>query len=197
MTIEFRDLAPERAEHLLGFFEGVAFPDNPLWASCYCFFYHFARPGEEWAKRTREANRRAKAELIRAGAAHGVLAYEDGRVVGWVHVAPRASLAGLATFFDESRRSEGATKATVVCFVVPPDRRHQGLATALLSAAEDSMRRLGMTAIEAFPLPEPAAASEQLSSDARNYHGTLSMFQRAGYAERGPAGPFIEVAKPL
>jgi len=65
VAIEFRDLTPERAEDLLGFFEGPAFADNPHWASCYCFFYHFADPGDEWSKRTADASRRAKADLVR------------------------------------------------------------------------------------------------------------------------------------
>jgi GNAT superfamily N-acetyltransferase len=197
VTIEFRDLSTETASDLVAFFEGAAFTDNAHWASCYCYFYNFTGKGEEWPARTGAANREAKTALVREGRAHGVLAYEDGEVVGWCHAAPHAELP-LTWQQPETEELAGRRRtADVVCFVVPPDRRRQGLATALLAAAEDSMRRLGMTELRGFPLPQPAGAKDELSADARNYHGTLSMFRRAGYQERGPAGPFIEVAKAL
>ncbi len=197
MTIEYKDLNPERAEDLLGFFEGPAFADNPHWATCYCYFYQFQGTDGEWEKRGGAANRKAKEELIRQGRARGVIAYQDGAVVGWCHAGPRMTLPRLWDEGEEVERARYGTTASIVCFVVPPERRRRGLAAGLLAAAEDAMRRLGMTELQGFPLTRPAAANEQLSSDARNYHGTLSMFRRAGYEEKGEEGAFTLLLKKL
>jgi GNAT superfamily N-acetyltransferase len=197
VAIEYRDLTAERAEDLLGFFAGPAFADNPHWATCYCYAYQFKGADGEWEKRSGEANRRAKAELIRQGRAHGVLAYEDGAVVGWIHAGPWRTLPGIWQEPEEVELASHATTAGVVCFVIPPERRRHGLAVDLLVAAEDAMRRLGMTELQGYPLTQPAEANERLSSDARNYHGTLSMFRRAGYEEIREEGPFTLVAKKL
>jgi hypothetical protein len=180
VAIEYRDLTPERGEDLLGFFGGPAFADNPHWASCYCYFYQFKGADGEWEKRSGTANRKAKAELIRQGRAHGVLAYEDGAVVGWLHAGPWRTLPGIWQEPQEVELASHVTTAGVVCFVIPPERR-----------------RLGMTELQGFPLTQPAEANERLSSDARNYHGTLTMFRRAGYKELREEGPFTLVAKKL
>jgi GNAT superfamily N-acetyltransferase len=197
VTIEYKDLTPDRAYDLLGFFEGAAFADNPHWATCYCYAYQFKGAGGEWEKRSGAANRKAKEELIRQGRAHGVLAYEGDAVVGWCHAGPWLTVPAIWEESEEVERSRHATTAAIVCFVVPPDRRSQGLAAGLLVAAEDAMRRLGMTELQGYPLTQPAEANERLSSDARNYHGTLSMFQRAGYEEIREDGPFTAVLKKL
>jgi GNAT superfamily N-acetyltransferase len=197
MAIEFHDLTPDRSEDLLGFFEGPAFADNPHWATCYCYAYHFQGPDEDWDGRSGAANRKAKAELIRQGRAHGVLAYEDGAVVGWIHAGPRPTLPQIWEEGEAAEPSRHATTAAVVCFVIPPERRRQGLAAGLLVAAEDAMRRLGMTELQGYPLTQPAEAMPPLSAEARNYHGTLSMFRRAGYEELGEDGRFTRVAKKL
>jgi GNAT superfamily N-acetyltransferase len=69
----------------------------------------------------------------------------------------------------------------VVCFMVAPDARRQGVATTLLDAACEYLRGRGMTAVEAYP---PTSSSDDPTLwPRRNYHGPLSMFQHAGFKE--------------
>ena len=69
-----------------------------------------------------------------------------------------------------------------MCFVVSRRARRQGVATALLEAAVDYARSRGATMLEAYPVD---TAGEKIAS-ANAYHGTLGMFERAGFtvAER-------------
>ena len=67
-------------------------------------------------------------ELMRSARANGLVAYRVGRVVGWCHAAPKTELLNLPTGSE-------ADVGAIVCFVVAPDARRQGIATALLAAS--------------------------------------------------------------
>lgn len=182
--LHMRQLTPELEPDFLAFFEGEAFADNPAWAECYCLFYQYV--GADWATATAAENRAGKSRLIREGNAHGILAFATGQPIGWCHVAPRASLPEFADLPD------GPTEpvASVVCFVVPPMYRRQGLARRLLDAAVEYARDLGMTTVEAYP-------AREVASDARAYHGPLELFLDAGFVETGEQGAYVVVRKPL
>jgi GNAT superfamily N-acetyltransferase len=99
--------------------------------------------------------------------------------VGWCHAAPKPELPILAAG-DASAATDAKTGA-VVCFVVAPDARRQGVATTLLDAALAYLRERGMTAVEAYPpLHSP---DDPVQWPRRNYHGPLSMYLRAGFRE--------------
>jgi len=182
--IETRPLAPELEPDFLAFFEGEAFADNPGWAMCYCMAYKATGPA--WDTATAAENRAEQSRQIRSGEAHGILAFAGGKPVGWCHVAPRASLVRLAS------RPDAATEpvASIVCFVVPPMYRRQGLAGRMLDAAVDYARSLGLRTIEAYPARETV-------SDARAYHGPLELYLGAGFVEAGEWGPYVVVRRDL
>ncbi len=70
-----------------------------------------------------------------------------------------------------------ATTGAIVCFVVAPDQRRQGIATALLDAALDYLRGKGMTEVEAYPV----AGDQEGNWPQVNYMGALSMYLDAGF----------------
>jgi GNAT superfamily N-acetyltransferase len=171
------------ADDLLNYL-GEAFPDNPHWATCFCLHYHVCEADGPWASRTGEQNRAEKEALVRAGRSHGVLAYREGRVVGWCHAAPRASLPRLREWAEDSAHFDpgsGEPVGSIVCFVIAPGVRRQGIATALLEHACLMLADLGMEWAEAYPETTNAAPGGALSSDARSYHGTLAMYERSGF----------------
>lgn len=181
-----RALAPERVDDFLGFFDRDAFMDNPIWASCYCMAYHIP-DSENWEARTAEQNRADKAELIVRGEAHGVLAYDGDRVIGWCHAAPRSSLPGVAAL---AQPGEPETVGAIVCFVIAAPYRRQGVAARLLEAACDRLRELGMTEVQAAPPKQPI-------SDARAYHGPLSLYLNAGFERVQETDDIVVVRKSL
>jgi GNAT superfamily N-acetyltransferase len=67
---------------------------------------------------------------------------------------------------------------SIVCFVVSRRHRKGGVASALLSAAVEFARGRGATLLEAYPVD---TGGERITA-ANAYHGTLSMFEKAGFS---------------
>jgi GNAT superfamily N-acetyltransferase len=157
------------------FFDLVAYADNPNWSKCYCIF----PLRRDYESRTRDQNRGERSAVLRSAQANGLVAYRLGRVVGWCHAAPSTELAVVPDPSPE--------RGAIVCFVVAPDQRRQGVATVLLEHALGYLKERGCREVEAAPL---SATAEGATSPAANYHGPLEMYLRAGFVvdrELGPA----------
>jgi GNAT superfamily N-acetyltransferase len=108
--------------------------------------------------------------------APGLVAYVDGRPAGWVSVSPRAGLPRLVN----SRTIpvvDDTPVWSVICFVVRPGFRGQGLSRALLAGAVEHARDHGAPAVEGYPF-DPA---EGRISSTLAYVGTTSLFESAGF----------------
>jgi ribosomal protein S18 acetylase RimI-like enzyme len=167
VDVQIRPVTPEQHDDVMHYFDLVAYADNPNWSKCYCM----ERLVEDYDNRTREQNRVDRSRLIRSARANGLVAYRLGRVVGWCHAAPKSELLSV----------EGGREAdigAIVCFVVAPDSRRQGIATALLEAALEHLRWRGMRAVEAYPAAGPIDSARWPWI---NYLGPLSMYEKAGF----------------
>lgn len=79
----------------------------------------------------------------------------------------------------------------IVCFVVPTPWRGQGVAHALLDAAIAHARTQGAPAVEGFSVDKPGPSQPQWL-----WHGTATMFRRAGFREiarRKPERPLMRL----
>jgi GNAT superfamily N-acetyltransferase len=165
--VTVRVISPDQHDVVLHYFDMVAYADNPNWSKCFCM----ERLVEDYDSRTKEQNRAERSQLILSARANGLVAYRLGRVVGWCHAAPKNELLNVE---GEKDPKVGA----IVCFVVAPDQRRQGVATTLLEAALEHLRKRGMTAVEAYPVLgeiDPTRWSQI------NYMGPLPMFVKAGF----------------
>src|SRR3954468_24423729 len=84
----------------------------------------------------------------------GVLAYVDGEVAGWCSVAPRSSYRRLMNsrtipFVDDR------DAWSIVCFVVRPRFRRQGLMHELLAGAVEHAAASGAQVVEGYPVAVP------------------------------------------
>lgn len=163
-------LTPARKDDFLAFFEGEAFADNPKWNSCFCQFLYVDHNVVDWHARTFEQNRVAACDRIDHCRMQGLLAYLDGKPIGWCNAAPRTMM---DAFFDEPDKDESKL-GQITCFVIAKAHRRTGIATSLLLAACNALREQGLTIAEASPL-----ASE--SDEARNHFGPLNMYLNAGF----------------
>jgi len=175
---DIKPLKPSLHDEVMRFFDFSAYADNPHWASCFDT-WPLAKSGDEHNSHTKEQNRATRSAVIKSGTGNGLVAYRLGRVVGWCHAAPKSEIPILAAG-DPTAALDTKTGA-VVCFVVSPDARKQGVATKLLDAAIEHLRDRGMTAVEAYP---PATGTDDpVKWPQRNYHGPLSMYLKAGFHE--------------
>ena len=176
--LDIRPLVPARRDDYLEFFEQRAFTDNPQWDSCYCHFPHADHAAKEWSQRSGEENRAAVCARIADGRMSGWLAYVDGRTVGWCNAGPCSAVAGL---FDELEPLADRIGA-IVCFVVAPEHRGQGVARALLAAACDGLAARGFEWAQGYPLKDADASA------AESHFGPLALYREAGFEEAGAIG---------
>ncbi|HEV3231407.1 MAG TPA: GNAT family N-acetyltransferase [Candidatus Dormibacteraeota bacterium] len=199
--VTLRRLTPQLGDDLLGFL-GSAFPDNPHWASCFCAFHHVSNHSDgEWGKRSAEQNRELRTRLIAEGRTHGVLAYRDGEVVGWCHADPRVDLNRFEDWgdLDPAKRPPDIERiGAIVCFVVRPGMRRQGIAKRLLEEACALLADMGLEFAEGYPQAEVATeARDGLSVEALNYQGTPALYAAAGFAPHMVVEPVAVMRRPL
>jgi GNAT superfamily N-acetyltransferase len=169
--IDVRPLTGARWEDLIDLFG----PRGAV-SGCWCMFWRQER--EEWRKHTNDGNRRAMRRIVNAGRKPGLIAYRDGRPVGWVSVAPREEFVRLEASSTLKRVDENPVWS-IVCFYIRAGQRGSGVGTALLRAAVDAAASRGARIVEAYPV-DPAGGK---TSNADAYTGVLTMFQKAGFRE--------------
>ncbi len=170
MSIDIQPLSADRFADLATFFEQGG---DPKW--CWCTYFRFR--GRDWTNSTPDGNRAALEDLSTRELAPGLVAYVDDRAVGWVSLAPRQDYERLA-YSKLLARLDDIPVWSIVCFVVSRQSRGQGIATALLDAAIEFARSHGATTVEAYPVDTTAGRVPGASA----YHGTLAMFERAGFS---------------
>jgi GNAT superfamily N-acetyltransferase len=172
--LTIRRVGPDVHDEVMHYFDLVAYADNPSWARCYCM----ERLDADYERRSKSENRASRSALLRSAEVNGLVAQRLGRVVGWCHAAPKSELVIVDGAPDPS-------VGAIVCFVVAPDMRRQGIATALLDAAIEHLRDRGMRVIEAYPYAGDVSDTPWAQA---NYPGPLSMYLAAGFelVERTP-----------
>ena len=113
---------------------------------------------------------RRDANASAPGKPNGLLAYDDEAVVGWCNVGPRDAFVNLRAYAEAVEPGDAPT-GSVMCFVVHPEHRHRGVATALLASVDDYLRDLGMATAEGYPRAAPPA-DPAFPWTAASYKGT-------------------------
>jgi len=172
-AIHVEDVTPDRVPDYQSFFDHDAFRDYPAWQSCYCMETHRTQTDEAWAVRTAKDNRRDMTEGIEQGDVTALLAYVDGKPVGWCNYGETTRLNGVMHRFGLNVAEQQGV-GSLACFVIASQYRKHGVASALLDAAIERLRARGVRVAEAYP----ARSSDSAQG---NYRGPLQMFLRAGF----------------
>lgn len=109
----------------------------------------------------------------------GVVLYRDGEPVGWCNIGPRAEITRLARS-RLIRPVDDLPVWSIVCLVVRPGRRRQGVTAALIEGAVAYAAARGAPAVEAYPVDPPGRMDTTMA-----FVGTKSMFERARFQLRG------------
>jgi GNAT superfamily N-acetyltransferase len=169
--LDIVSLTPDRWDDLAALFGEGGDPKQ-----CWCMYWRLR--SNAWRIGGAEESRDRLRALVdeERDPAPGLLAYRDGRVVGWVSVAPREDYDRLA----HSRvrpKLDDLPVWSVVCFVVSKAARGLGVTARLLDAATAYARDRGAPALEAYPVD----AGEGRVPAALGYTGLLSTFEAAGF----------------
>jgi GNAT superfamily N-acetyltransferase len=150
-------------------------PKNPDSSVCWCLSHRVD------SKTNRELVGRARGEYVKKlcsrTVAPGVLAYEDGEVVGWAAVAPRAELP-----FARSKKIphvDDLAVWTVWCIRVRPGHRGKGISHVLLDGAVEFARSQRAPAIEGYPVDNKGQKVDLTMA----YVGTRALFERADFTK--------------
>jgi len=166
--------------------------------ACFCRWWHFQGTANEWLARCvqePERNRSEQLALVRDGhvEAQGLLAFEGARAVGWMKLAPRATLKKLLRQGAYRALDLGPDDATwtIGCLLVHPAHRKTGIARALVNASGDFVRRWGGRAVEAYPRHKG-----DWTYDEHAWMGTERLFALSGFTRIAgePAYPVMQKA---
>ena len=169
------DVVPASAER----FDDLATivgPATPGGQACWCLANRL-RSGER-ASLGAAGHAEFARSLTERSLAPGVLAYDEGTVVGWAGVAPRDEL---FAFRRGSRIPwlDDRPVWSVFCFRVRGGHRRQGVAGALLAGAVEFARAHGAPAVEGYPVDNEGRRLDATLT----YVGTRAMFEKAGFAK--------------
>lgn len=186
MDINIKPLTPELADDFFDFFDNRAFTDHAEWSCCYCTYFHFDREREKAVnKQVKEgtdlktALRNASAEFIQNGTLQGYLVYDGSLVIGFVNANDKSAYRRLdedqtaSAFLREY--SEGRIKA-VTCFIIAPEYRSKGIATAVLQYICEDAKKAGYSAVEGYPRIYPKRFDFP-------YHGPVRLYEKTGFVK--------------
>lgn len=171
VNLRFESLSVANLHDFLDYFDHTAFNgSNEQWDGCYCQFYLNTPEQNQKVQENEESkaalNRESACSRVEAGNMQGFLAFDGDEMVGW-------NLAGESLLFPGLPGADEKL-ARMLCFVIHPKRRGEGIATAMLNHAISDFRIRGFAAVEAAPYKEAKTFEG-------NYRGPISMFEKAGF----------------
>jgi GNAT superfamily N-acetyltransferase len=168
-------LTPDRWDDLVDLFQ-----TDSMTRQCWCMATRLS--GAELREFKADTRKKMFASLVKQEAP-GLLAYEGGKPVGWIAVAPR----DMTPEWNKGRKSsavENDTDATdpacwaATCFFVRSGHRKAGVTAKLLEAGIAHARKNGASRLEACPM-----SHEDRRSAVGMCVGPLRVFERAGFGK--------------
>ncbi len=181
-TIDIRPVSHQRWDDVVTLFGRRG--NDPGW--CWCRRFVAVPTEQAGAPRETHDNRAAlRDEIAAADFPPGLIAYLDGRPVGWTRVGPRDSFHGVRGNRALARLLDPDPGAWwVTCFAVDSKSRGGGVGAALLRSAVDQARAHDATSVEGHPVDVTALKGDRASA-ASIFTGTMSMFVSTGFTEIG------------
>lgn len=204
MNIEIKPLTPELAADFFDFFDNRAFFGHEEWSCCYCTWFHMDREyeirvGNEvkadgCANALRRCLKKAAATFLIENTLHGYLAYVNGVPVGWCNANDKEAFRRFdfnADITDFISKSGSGKIKSVVCFVIAPEYRRKGVATALLERVLADAQADGYTAVEGYP------RLQYNNREPFGYNGPLQLYEKCGFINAAEQGNVVIMRKEM
>lgn len=144
----------------------------------YCSCMRWRMTSSEYKRSTKTSRIAALNALALKNCPVGVLAYADGKPIGWCSIAPRETYGALERF-RALERIDDTRVWSVVCFFVDRNFRKQRVTLGLVQAAVKYAKSRGAKVIEGYPV-EPGQPY--------TYMGSPATFRMAGFRDVTPSG---------
>ena len=188
MDLVLKPLTPERWPDLEAVFNAKG---CSIARGCWCMYYRETGcPAVPAGRKLADVRKQRLKRLAANDPPPGLIAYRGKLPIGWISLAPRAEYLKLANS-PVMKPVDERPVWSVICFVVPSEHRHQGVAAAMLGKAVAYARRKGARLLEAYPIDKPGRGKDDWL-----WHGTFSMFRKAGFEEvarRKPHRPIVRL----
>lgn len=159
---------------------------------CQCQRYKL-QPGESFASfpaedRSDRLRQQTNCDHPESDTTSGLMAYLDGKPVGWCAVEPRTAYPGLLRNSRTAWAGRTEVKTddnvwAVTCLLTRAGFRRRGVSRALAQAAVNFARERGARALESYPITVTNVLTEEL------HVGTESVFADAGLTEVSRPSP--------
>ena len=169
--LSFHPLTPER----WGDFETL-FGKSGACGGCWCMWWRLA--ASQFNEQKGDKNKKSMKKIINEGRIPGILAYHEGRAIGWCSVAPREEYPRI----DRSRILKPIDEQpvwSIVCFFVMKGFRRQGVTQQLIAEAIKFAKKQKAKIVEAYPV-DPQKPD---TPDVFVYTGLANAFRKTGFTE--------------
>lgn len=125
------------------------FGERGACGGCWCMSWRLKNA--DFQKQKGNLNKEAMRRLVEQNESIGVLAYIDGKVIGWCAVAPREVYLKL----ENSRvlkRIDDQPVWSITCFYIAKAYRRKGISALLIKGAINYCKAKGAKIIEAYPV---------------------------------------------
>ncbi len=171
LQLDILPLTPERWGDL-----ETLFGPRGACSGCWCMYWRLTRT--QFNAGSGEPNHQAFKAIVLSGKPVGLLAFSEGKPVGWMAIAPRDEYPTL----DRSRvlkRVDNRKVWSITCFFTASGYRSKGVTVVLLEAAKEFVRENHGTVIEGYPVIPRVDRVSPVSA----YTGLVSAFLQAGFTE--------------
>ena len=108
--IALEEAAPERWSDLQ-----TLFGEKGAYGGCWCTYFRMRR--SEFASRTGNERKEIMGDLINSGKTPGLIAYMDGKPVGWCSIGPREDFV-LLSLWRITKPIDSEQVWSIVCFYI-------------------------------------------------------------------------------
>lgn len=164
-----KELSEETMNDWFDYFDNDAFKDHEDWKGCYCTAFYSPRP-VEYDSTNRKRRDYAK-WLIEKGRMKGYLAYEEGKVVGWVNVNEKSKFPRLEGLMRDNEKV-----LSIVCFLIKKEFRRKGIAKEMLKKIIEAGKNSGYSYVEAYP-------KKRAKTEYNIWNGPYELYIKSGFVD--------------